>query len=214
MAPPGVSIHSSRMRWKRGDPRSSTDSPHVDAAVELLADVKPRAIIYGFTSSSYVLGAAGDEAFRSRLERVAGGVPVILAAPAASAALRSVNAHRVAIVHPPWFSEEMSDKGRAYFAGQGFAVVSCARLLPLRDFQEVPPAEVYDWVATTVPKHAEAVLIAGNGLRAVGVIQALEEHLGRPVLTANQVTLWAALKIVGGAPQITQFGRLFTAAQQ
>jgi len=214
MAPPGVSIHASRMRWQRGDPRASAESPHVDSAAELLAYVNPRAIMYGYMSSSYVLGAAGDEAFRSRLEKAAGGVPAILAAQAASAALRVVNARRVAIVHPPWFSEETSEKGKVYFEGQGFAVVSCARLLPLRDFQEVPPAEVYDWVATTVPKEAEAVLIAGNGLRAVGVIQALEEQLRRPVLTANQVTFWAALKTVGSAAQVTQFGRLFKAPER
>ena len=214
MAPQGVSIHASRMRWQRGDPRSSAESPHVDSAVELLTYVKPRAIMYGFMSSSYVLGAAGDEALRSRLERVAAGVPVILAAEAASAALRAVNARRVAIVHPPWFSDEVNEKGRTYFESQGFAVVSCAQLVPRRDFEEVPPAEVYERVATTVPKEAEAVLIAGNGLRAVGVIQALEERLRRPVLTANQVTFWAALKTVGSAPQVTQFGRLFKAAQR
>ena len=51
-------------------------------------------------------------------------------------------------------------------------------------------------------------------LRAVGVIQALEERLRRPVLTANQVTFWAALKTVGSASQVTQFGRLFKAAQR
>ena len=211
MAPPGVSIHASRMPWQRGDPRASAESPHVDSAAELLTYVKPRAIMYGYTSSSYVLGAAGDEAFRSRLEKAAAGVPVILAAQAASAALRMVNARRVAIVHPPWFSDEVNEKGRAYFESQGFTVVSCAQLLPRRDFEEVPPAEVYERVAKTMPKEAEAVLIAGNGLRAVGVIQALEEHLRRPVLTANQVTLWAALKTVGSAPEITQFGRLFRA---
>jgi maleate isomerase len=215
MAPRGVSIHATRMRWKRGDPRSSAESPHLDSAVELLAEVKPRAIMFAFTSSSYLLGTAGDEAFRSRLEGVASGVPVVLAAQAASAALRAVDARRVAIVHPPWFSEEVSEKGRAYFEGLGFAVVSCSRLMPLRDLQEeVPPAEVYDQVATKVPKEAEAVLIAGNGLRAVGVIQALEEHLRRPVLTANQVTFWAALKTVGAAPQVTQFGQLFRATQR
>jgi maleate isomerase len=213
MAPPGVSIHASRIRWQRGDPRASAESPHVDSAAELLAYVKPRAIMFGFMSSSYVLGAAGDEALRNRLEKAVAGVPVILAAQAASAALRVVRARLVAIVHPPGFSDEVNEKGRAYFESQGFAVVSCAQLLPRRDFEEVPPAEVYDRLTTTVPKEAEAVLIAGNGLRAVGVIKALEEHLGRPVVTANQATFWAALKSVGSAPQITQFGRLFTAAQ-
>jgi maleate isomerase len=208
MAPKGVSIHAARVRYQRGDPRLFAD-PRVDSAVELLAAVKPHSIMYAFTSSSYVLGAAGDEALRSRLERVAAGIPVVLAAEAASAALHAVNARRVAIIHPPWFSEETNDRGRAYFQGQGFTVVSCARVLPLRDFQEVPPAEVHDWATTTVPKEAEALLIAGNGLRAVGVIEALEVTLSRPVLTANQVTFWAALKTVENAPQVTQFGRLF-----
>ena len=120
----------------------------------------------------------------------------------------------MAIVHPPWFSEETNERGRAYFQAQGFTVVSCARVLPLRDFQEVPSPELHHWVATTVPKEAEAVLIAGNGLRAIGVINALEETLSKPVLTANQVTFWRALNRIEKSPQVTQFGRLFMAAQQ
>jgi maleate isomerase len=215
MAPKGFSFHAARVRWQPGmDARLFAEPSRVDSVVELLAAVKPHSIMYAYTSSSYVLGAAGDEALRTRLERVAAGIPVILAAEAASAALRAVNARRVAIIHPPWFSEETNDRGRAYFQGQGFTVVSCARVLPLRDFQEVPPAEVHRWAETTVPKEAEAVLIAGNGLRAVGVINALEHTLSRPVLTANQVTLWGALKRVEKPPQVTQFGRLFRAAPQ
>jgi maleate isomerase len=213
MAPKGISIHAARVRYQRGDARLFAEPPNVDSAVESLAAVKPRSIMYAFTSSSYVLGAAGDEALRARLERVAAGIPVILAAEAASAALHAVNARRVAIIHPPWFSEETNNRGRAYFQGQGFAVVSCARVLPLRDFEEVPPVELHRWAATTVPKEAEALLIAGNGLRAVGVINALEETLSRPVLTANQVIFWRALDRIENAPQVTQCGRLFRADQ-
>src|SRR5262249_29125704 len=214
MAPKGVSIHAARVRWRREDARLFADPSRLDSAVELLAAVTPDSIMYAFTSSSYFLGTAGDEALRTRLERLAAGIPVILAAEAASAALHVVNARRVAVIHPPWFSEETNDRGRAYFQGQGFAVVSCARLLPLREFQEVAPAEVHRWVATTVPKEAEAVLIAGNGMRAVGVISALEDTLSRPVLSANQVTFWGALKRVEKPPQVSEFGRLFRAAQQ
>jgi maleate isomerase len=215
MAPKGVSIHAARVPWRHGeDARLFAEPSRVDSPVESLAAVKPRAIMYAFTSSSYVLGTAGDEALRIRLERVAAGIPVILAAEAASAALHAVKARRVAIIHPPWFREETNDRGKAYFQGQGFAVVSCARVLPLRDFQEVPPTELHHWVATTVPKEAEAVLIAGNGLRAVGVINALEETLGKPVLTANQVTFWRALNRIEESPPVTQFGRLFRAAHQ
>jgi maleate isomerase len=214
MAPKGVSIHAARVRYQRGDARLFADPSRVDPAVELLAAVTPASIMYAFMSSSYVLGSAGDAALRTRLERLASGIPVIFAAEAASAALHAVKARRVAIIHPPWFSEETNDRGRAYFQDRGFAVVSCARLLPLRDFQEVLPSEVHRWATTTVPKDAEAVLIAGNGLRAVGVINALEDTLGKPVLTANQVTFWRALNLIEKPPRVTQFGRLFRTARQ
>src|SRR5262245_24524680 len=129
MAPKGVSIHAARVRRQRGeDARLFADPSRIDPAVEVLAAVKPRSIIYAFMSSSYVLGTTGDQALRARLERVAAGVPLILAAEAASAALHAVNARRVAIIHPPWFSEETNDGGKAYFQGQSFAVVSCARV--------------------------------------------------------------------------------------
>jgi maleate isomerase len=44
-----------------------------------------------------------------------------------------------------------------------------------------------------VPASAEAVFFGGNGFRAIGMIAALEEQLGRPVLTGNQVAFWYAL---------------------
>ena len=210
MAPPGVSIHTSRVPRKRGDARSFAEAPHVDAAVELLASLKPRAILYAFTSSSYALGPEADDSLRIRLEKRAQGISVVLAAVAACEALRIMDVRRVALVHPPWFSEETNGQGKDYFRSRGFEVVFCARIIPARQFTEVQPAEVYEWTKANVPREAEAVLISGNGLRAIGVIQALEETLTRPVLTANQVTFWQALRLVGMTSRVTQYGRIFT----
>ena len=54
-------------------------------------------------------------------------------------------------------------------------------------------------------------MIGGNGFRAVGVIEALEADLDRPVLTANQVLLWAALATAGADPAMIEgYGRVFT----
>ncbi|NDZ71929.1 maleate cis-trans isomerase, partial [Streptomyces sp. SID10362] len=53
---------------------------------------------------------------------------------------------------------------------------------------------------------------AGNGIRAVGTIAGLEETVGFPVLTANQVLFWHALHAAGGsgaAARITDYGALF-----
>ena len=208
MAPSGVSIHASRVRW-RGEARAFAEPPHVDSAVEQLADLAPRVILYAFTSSSYALGAQADDSLRARLENRARAVPVVLTCPAATEALRILGAHRIAVIHPPWFTEEVNAKGMDYFSTQGFEVVLCARITPARQFTEVPPAEVYEWARTNVPREAEAVFIGGNGLRAVGAIHPLEDSLRRPVLTANQVVFWQALRLVGMASKVTQYGKVF-----
>jgi maleate isomerase len=216
MAPEGVSLHASRVPRIAGAGGSFADPPHVDVAAELLAGLAPRAIAYGYTSSSYVHGAEADGAFRARLEVRTQGVPVVLTAPAAVEALRLLRAHRVALIHPPWWTEDNNEKGREYFRSQGFDVVYCARIEPPRGFTEVAPIEVYDWARAKVPREAEALFIGGNGMRAIGAIQALEESLGRPVLTANQVVFWRALRVARIVSQPSGYGRVFTinAAQQ
>jgi maleate isomerase len=91
---------------------------------------------------------------------------------------------------------------------RGFSVAQPAD--PLRKFAEVYPAELYEFARTQVPTEAEAVLFSGNGFRAIGVIAALEEDLGRPVLTANQVAFWYALRQAGVRAPVNGYGRLFT----
>ena len=207
MAPEGVSVHASRVPRHAG---SFADAPHVDGAAELLASLSPRAVVYAYTSSSYALGAEADVALRGRLQTHTGGIPVVVTAPAAVEALRILGVHRVALVHPPWFTEEVNDNGRGYFRAQGFDAVSCARITPTRQFAEVAPAELYAWIKANVPRQAEAVFIGGNGLRAIGVIESLEKALGRPVLTANQVAFWQALRLVGMTSKVRHYGRIFT----
>ena len=210
MAPHGVSIHGSRVTWKwNHDPREFAEAPQLDSAIDQLVALKPRAIAYAFTSSSYALGAEAERVHRTRLEKRAGGISVILTCIATTEALRLLGAQRIALIHPPWFSEDTDAKGKDYFRNQGFEVALCKRMTPERAFTEVPPAEVYRWVKTNVPRNADAVFIGGNGFRAVGSIQALEENLMRPVLSANQVVLWAALRSAGVSSKPSQYGKIF-----
>jgi maleate isomerase len=166
-------------------------------------------ILYAFTSSSYTLGAKGDDGLRATLEKRAGGIPVILTCDAALEAFRFVAARRIGLIHPPWFAEDLSRKGMEYFRTRGIEVVSCDRVMPARTFTEVPPAEVYEFVGSKAPPQAEAIFIGGNGLRAIGVIQALEERLHKPVLTANQVLFWQALRTVKLGSGPNRYGILF-----
>jgi maleate isomerase len=69
--------------------------------------------------------------------------------------------------------------------------------------KRIQPSELYEWVRTKTPKSADAVFIGGNGFRAIGVIEALEQNLNRAILTANQVAFWQALALHEGSAAAT-----------
>jgi maleate isomerase len=136
MAPAGVSIHAARVplgAYKPGgtmgqtianDPvRAFADPPLVDDAAELLAAAPLHAIVYGFTRSSYVRGAADDRALKARLQSRTRGIPVVIPCQAAVQALTVLAAKRIALISPPWFSADLNQHGVRYFQDQGFEVV-------------------------------------------------------------------------------------------
>jgi maleate isomerase len=208
MAPEGISIHASRVLWN-GDPGSLSFAEGAGSAAHLFARLAPRLILYAFTASSYVLGEEADARLRTQIEQRAGGIKVLSTSPAAVEALRLVGARKVVLIHPPWFAETPNAKGKDYFQARGFDVLSSMSIAPARRFQEVPPAEVYEWTVAHMPREADAVFIGGNGLRAIGTIHALEERLRKPVLTANQVLFWQALDDLHVASRVTRYGSLF-----
>src|SRR5262245_9030968 len=198
MASRGISVHGTRVP-RPARPADFVGSPNIDNAVDRLVALAPRVILLAYTGSSYALGAKADEGVHERLDERAHGIPVIFTCGAATTALRQLRVRRLSLIHPPWFSEETNDRGRTYWREAGFEVLQCMRLQPLRSFSEVVPREVFEFVPAQPAREAEAVFIGGNGMRAVGAIQALETRLGRPVLTANQVLLWESLRRVDKA---------------
>ena len=219
MAPEGVSVHVGRVLLV--DTRTFSDPPHPDDAIELLAALPMQAIVFAFTTTSYVLGPDGEQALKARLEKRSNGIPLLLTGAAAVAAFRALGVRRIALIHPPWFADDEQELGVAYFRNQGFEVVYANQMRlrgfsvakptdPLRKFTEVYPAELYAFARTEVPATAEAVFFGGNGFRAIGMIAALEQELGRPVLTGNQVVFWNALRHAGVRAPVNGYGRVFT----
>ena len=62
------------------------------------------------------------------------------------------------------------------------------------DQQAIQPSELYNG---SVNK---------RGFRAAGIVEALEENLDRPILTANQVAFWQALALSGSSQPIVGTG--------
>jgi maleate isomerase len=225
MAPPGVAIHAARVPFGAMaaggvmDPtiplapvRAFSEPPHLDHATELLAAAPIHAIAYGFTSSAYVIGLEGEAQMVARLQRLTLGIPVVVTCGATVEGLRVLGARRIALIDPPWFDAELNGLGARYYESAGFEVVYYSPCGLPSDQKEITPSELHAWVSEHVSStDADAIVFGGNGFRTVGTIAALEEDLGRSVLTANQVLLWAALRMSDAdAGSVSDYGRLFS----
>jgi maleate isomerase len=189
--------------------RAFVEPPHIDEAVDRLAAAPVAAIGIGFTSSSYVTGPDDERRLVERLEQRSSGIPVVATCASAVDGLRSLGATKLALVDPPWFDAELDRLGGEYFSSQGFDVVFHAPCGLPSSQKSINPAELYEWVVSHVPDTADAVFVGGNGFRSVGVIDALEQDLTRPVLTANQVLLWNSLRATRTRLTPQGYGSLF-----
>lgn len=210
MAPDGISIHSSRINYVRNNPASFAQAPNIDQATTLIASLNPKVILYAFTSSSYTLGVKSETTLNERLQTLTNGIPVIQTCNAATEAFKLLGAKKICLIHPPWFPNEMNLLGKEYFESHGFNIVFCQQVNPAREFTEVEPMELYQWVVKNAPREADIIFIAGNGLRTSGTILSLEAELKKPVLAANQVLLWAGLRSIGAASKVTNYGKIFS----
>ncbi|MFI6830808.1 hypothetical protein ACIBG5_27165 [Kribbella sp. NPDC050241] len=203
MAPAGVDVVVARTLS-----RPSGNVPEaLQRAVARLCEASVDVIAYASTTTGYAIGRAAEVELVERL-RQRSNVPVVTSGIAATQALRAFGVRRVAGVHPPWFDDEMSDLGAAYFRGQGFDVaVSTAASIP-KDPEQVRPEHVIDWGSSHVDASTEAIFIAGNGFRAAQAIETLEYRTGQLVLEANQVLLYSILAATRTTLPIDGYGKL------
>jgi maleate isomerase len=222
MAPEGVSMHAARVPLGMVGPDGEI-FPHVDAeiakafacpptvdeAASLLSAVSPNAIIFAFTSSSYILGVQGDHELKARLERRTKGIPIIVQSAALICALETLQADRIALIHPPWFSDDLDKQGVVYFENQGIEVLEHGQAKLRDDYGDMTPEKITDWVITHTPDNAQVAVIGGGGFRAVGAVGEIEVQLDRPVLSANQAAFWLALRTAGINDNLKGYGRIF-----
>lgn len=181
------------------------------SAVASLREASVDVIAYASTTSGYAIGHAAEAKLIRRLRHMA-GVPVVTSGLAATQALKTFDVHRVALVHPPWFDEDITDLGARYFRDQEIDVVTLTATPLPKHPDRVRPKQVIDYVSDHADASTEAVFIAGNGFRAAHTIEELERRTGQLVLEANQVLLWSILAATGAKLRIDGYGRLFRAA--
>ena len=230
MVPSGVSVHAARVTaqtpwlpWR--DDRNGVElEDDLARGAKQFAAMRLSAVTIGHSSSSIAGGKGWDEAVVDRLSSVfSGRVVVTTNGLDCVAALRESRVQRPFLVFPPWFADDTLARGVRYFQDHGFDPAAHRRHDPGPGWRDLPPHEhypkglgfaqdaeaVFTQIRASCPDSADGVLIAGTGFRCVGIIEALEQDLKRPVIAANQASLWHCLRRAGVHAPISGYGRLF-----
>jgi maleate isomerase len=214
MAPPGVSVHFSRMvapgtggTHHGQEERNRAQIEHIDQSAELLAKVKPNVMMLAHTASSYTLGRLAEIELLQRLQAQF-QIPVATAFGSVVAALNILGAKRIALGAP--YSEEMILKGKALLEEHGFAVVNHGGLPNVTNIFDETPERAYRLGRAVDKPTAEAVFLSGVGMPTIAILDTLEQDLGKPVVSAASAMMWNALQLAGVRHRIAGYGRLLT----
>ena len=209
-AAPGVTLHSSRI-WLLDARVTDLESMNREAesAVRYLASADVDVIAYACTSGSFLGGLGHDEELVARLAAAAGGAAVVCTSSAAVQAMHALGIERVSVVTP--YTTDINERLGQYLGGMGFEVtgLSGAGLVSNLDIGRQSPDEVAAFALSQIDSEADGYFLSCTNWRAMEVVEALEQETGKPVVTSNQATIWAACRSVSVATQRTHTQRLF-----
>lgn len=163
-------------------------------AVQALTVSEPEVVAYACTSGSFVGGLAGERAMCEAMSS-AGEVESLTTSGALLEALEELGAGRIALVTP--YTESVTQALEVYLGEAGVTVTGRAFLGLTRHIWKVPYRSVVDMARQAVVGAADALFISCTNLPTYDAIPQLEAELRMPVLSANQVTMWAALRRIG-----------------
>ncbi|MFJ8104350.1 aspartate/glutamate racemase family protein [Streptomyces sp. NPDC096132] len=185
-------------------------APHrVAAGVEQLRLSGAEAIVWASTSGSFGYGWEGAHDQVRTLATTA-GMPASSTSFAFVHAARELEVARVAV--GATYPRDTAGLFAEFLRAGGVEVTA------LHSAGTATPAEAGAWGEAEVlalaraadDAGAEAVLLPDTALHTVACVPALEKELGKPVLTANQVTVWEALRLTGRRVNAPGLGALFT----
>jgi maleate isomerase len=173
----------------------STDETLHSCTANLLA-AEPEVVVYLCASGSFVRGVAGEVAMREQM--LAAGAPkVVTTSSALLDALRHLDIDRVAVATP--YVPSLTMRLHMFLEEAGIQVLSGRELGLGERIWRVTGPTVHDLAMAADHQDAQAIFISCTNLATYDVIAPLEAALGKPVITANQVSMWAALRAAGAA---------------
>ncbi|HLS72732.1 MAG TPA: Asp/Glu/hydantoin racemase [Actinomycetaceae bacterium] len=167
---------------------------HLQAATRDVLGTEPEVVAYLCSSGSFVHGLAYEAELREAI--LAAGAPTAVTTSGALAeAVRELNLSSVSIMTP--YDAPLTERLVEFLDELGVRVQRSHYLGLGGGIWKVNYRTVAELILAADHPESEAVFVSCTNLPTYDIIAPLEDRLGKPVLTANQLTVWACLGRMG-----------------
>ncbi|MGO1118670.1 maleate cis-trans isomerase family protein [Rhodovibrionaceae bacterium A322] len=209
MVPEGVAVHITRLKTDDYT-TNETLSRHIDhmadAAARLQPDTKPDVISYSCTSGSIVIG---EERIFAEIKAGAPWAQPMCLVSGVVDALRELQVSKLVVGTP--YLDEINTAEAEFLLSKGFQVLDIQglNLTTGIEFGQVTPDYWVKFALAIDQPEAEAIFLSCGGIRALEVVEEIEQRAGKPVITSNQAQFWSCLRRAGIRDELEGFGQLF-----
>lgn len=194
--PMEVSLHLARTPYEpvpvsTAMARMVSDSRHLAAATRDVMHVEPEVVAYLCSSGSFVNGIDYE---RSLVKAIcdAGAPDAVTTSGALAEVLDQLDVRRISVLTP--YDAELTSKLHDFLAELNVETLSSDHLGLGGGIWKVNYRTIAERIIAANHPEAEAIFVSCTNLPTYDLIEPLEAILGKPVLTANQLTMWASLK--------------------
>ena len=199
--PDDATLHITRTAYHEGIlgvalAEATADLDDVQFATRSILAAEPDVVMYACTSGSFVLGLAGERALREAMGE-AGASRTATTSGSMLDAFEALGLRRLALATP--YPAEIGEKLVDFIEEAGYEAVSLENLgLPHGvAIQATTDEQIVDLLRMTDRPETDGIFVSCTGLGNVDLVARAEQRLGKPVLTAIQVTMWGAFRAAG-----------------
>ncbi|MET8654859.1 MULTISPECIES: maleate cis-trans isomerase family protein [Nocardia] len=163
---------------------------HLTAATRDIMHVEPEVIAYLCTSGSFINGLEHERSLRDTI-CAAGARDAVTTSGALIEAIGHLDISRISVITP--YDEVLTRKLHDFLGQAHCRVIRSDHLGLGGGIWKVNYRTIAERIIGADDPRSQAVFVSCTNLPTYDVIEPLEQALGKPVLTANQLTMWACL---------------------
>lgn len=167
---------------------------HLQQATFDVLGVDPEVVAYLCTSGSFIHGPEHEASLRQAILD-AGAPDAVTTSGALIEAVEKLGTRRISIVTP--YDAELTARLVTFLGELDVEVIHSHYLGLGGGIWRVNYRTVVEQILAADDPRAEAIFVSCTNLPTYDIITPLERELGKPVLTANQLTVWACLGRMG-----------------